>query len=37
MGLGNSGVVNFAAETILNWPIGPLPSRDNNVDVIYAI
>ncbi len=29
MGMGNSGVVNFTAETILKWTIGPPSSRDN--------
>ncbi len=33
MGSGNSGVVDFTAETILKWTIGPLSSRDN-VEVI---
>ncbi len=28
MGTGNSGVVNFAAETILKWTIGPLSSTN---------
>ncbi len=34
MGTENSGVVNFTAETILKWTIGPLSSRDINVEVI---
>ncbi len=34
MGTGNSSEVNFTAETILKWTIGPLSSRDNTTIAI---